>query len=85
MKKKILVTYSVKYFEEVEIEITKEINDLLKKGEVISLQEHESEFIYLENQPEIFDLKIPEFDWEGKKVEYIDGICEVESFELIQN
>jgi len=35
MKKKIAVTYSVKYIKEIELEVNEEICELLDKGETI--------------------------------------------------
>lgn len=91
MKKKVLVTYSVKYCKEVELKITGKISKMLEDNIVITAENYPLSFSYLEEQPEISDLPIPniftydnKFGQEFEKVEYIDGSFEVESFELIE-
>lgn len=89
MRKKVLVTYSVKYIKEVELEVNENINELLDKGEVITWDLYDSEYNMLSTQDEIFSLPIPDtltydskFGQEFETVEYIDGSFEIESFEL---
>jgi hypothetical protein len=91
MRKKILVTYSVKYCKEVELEVNENINNILKVDTIITADNFPVSCAYLESQPEISDLPIPDtFTYDGKfgqeleKVEYIDGSFEVESFEQIE-
>jgi len=86
MRKKVLVTYSVKYCKEIELEVDEETNELLEKRTVIGYANYDSNFLDLEKQPEISDLPIPHLlpigDNEFKIVEYIDGSFDVESFEI---
>lgn len=91
MKKKILVTYSVKYCKEVELEVNENIDGILNDKSIITYDDFPVSCTYLEKQPEISDLPIPDiftydskFGQEFEKVEYIDGSFEVESFELIE-
>jgi hypothetical protein len=89
MKKKILVTYSVKYCKEVELEVNENINWILEDGNIITDDDFPTSFTNLKEQPEIFDLPIPVLaESEGRfdllEVDYIDGSFEVESFEQIE-
>lgn len=89
MKKKVLVTYSVKYIKEVELEVTEEINELLDEGRVIDFNKYDGYYTKLEslNEDVLFDLPIPTLaESEGRfdllEVEYIDGSFDIESFEI---
>lgn len=91
MRKKLLVVYSVKYSKEIELEVNENINWILEDGNIITDDDFPVKYDYLESQPEISDLPIPDtFTYDGKfgqefeKVEYIDGSFEVESFEQIE-
>ena len=86
MKKKVLVTYSVKYIKEVELEVTEAQNKWLERGIInsnISLFNPIIEF----NEEILFDLPIPticvtEIPLENIEVEYVEDSFEIESFEL---
>lgn len=90
MKEKVLVTYSVQYCKEIELEITEEIKECLDKGEKIDWEKHCSlwdNFITINNDI-LFELKIPtlysydsKFGQEFEEVEYIDGSFDIETFE----
>lgn len=87
MKKKVLVTYSVKYIKEVELEVTEEINELLESGKIIDYDYYINEYLNLSQEDEISNLPIPTLaESEGRfdllEVEYIDGSFEIESFEI---
>ena len=86
MKKKVLVTYSVKYIKEVELEVTEEINELLDEGRVIDFNKYDGYYTTLEslNEDVLFDLPIPDTNNLGndEQVEYIDGSFDIESFEI---
>jgi hypothetical protein len=89
MRRKILVTYSVKYCKEIELEVNENINSIFKVDTIITADDFPTSFTNLEEQPEISDLPIPVLaESEGRfdllEVEYIDGSFEVESFELIE-
>jgi len=84
-----LVTYSVKYCKEVELEVNENINSILEDDTIITADDFPTSFTNLEEQPEIFDLPIPvlagiEGRFDLLEVDYIDGSFEVESFELIE-
>ena len=81
MKKKVLVTYSCKYTQEIDLEIDEETNELLEENRIIDYIYYDNSFLKLETQPEISDLPIPELTTDFKKVEYIDGSFDVVSFE----
>ena len=88
MKKKVLVTYSVKYCKEIELEVNENIDNILNNKIIITAEDFPISYLYLEEQPEISDLPIPDmftfdskFGQEFEKVEYIEGSFEVESFE----
>ena len=87
MRKKVLVTYSVKYIKEVELEVTEEINEKLDEGKIINWDLYDNEYNMLSTQDECFNLPIPticvtEIPLENTEVEYIDGSFEIESFEI---
>lgn len=91
MRKKMLVTYSVKYYKEVELEVNENINWILEDSNIITNDDFPVSYAYLESQPEISDLpNTNTFTYDGRfgqefeKVEYIDGSFEVESFEQIE-
>lgn len=88
MKKKVLVTYSVKYCKEIELEVNENIDNILNNKIIVTAEDFPVSYSYLEEQPEISDLPIPniftydsKFGQEFEKVEYIEGSFEVESFE----
>lgn len=87
MKKKIAVTYSVKYVKEIELEVNEEICELLDKGETIEWDRYDNEYNFLSNQEECFMLPIPNVVLKNNNlnielIEYIDGSFDIESFEL---
>lgn len=85
MKKKILVTYSVKYIKEVELEVTEEINNGLNRGMVYNDNTKNYDIIVNQNEDILFDLPIPDLcidEQSEELVEYIDGSFEIESFEI---
>lgn len=86
MKKKVLVTYSVKYIKEIELEVTEFQNKWLDK-DVIHQEDGELfEQVYNFNQDVLFDLPIPHLvqtgDNEFEIVEYVDSSFDIESFEI---
>ena len=91
MRKKVLVTYSVKYCKEVELEVTENIDDILNEGIIINGEYYPTSYSYLlkNNQDVILSLPIPDtltydskFGQEFEQVEYIDGSFDIESFEI---
>lgn len=86
MRKKLLVVYSVKYSKEVELEVNENINWILEDGNIITDDDFPVSCAYLESQPEISDLPIPDTRnlSNEEQVEYIDGSFYVESFEQIE-
>ena len=84
MKRKVLVTYSVKYIKEVELKVTEEINELLDEGRVIDFNKYDGYYTTLEslNEDVLFDLPIPDVTYSGDEAEYIDGSFDIESFEI---
>ena len=86
MRKKLLVVYSVKYSKEIELEVNENINWILEDGNIITDDDFPVKYDYLESQPEISDLPIPDTRnlSNEEQVEYIDGSFYVESFEQIE-
>jgi hypothetical protein len=83
MKKKVLVTYSVKYIKEVELEVTEEINEMLDEGRVITSSTKSYDYLMENNEDVILSLPIPDYpEGSDESVEYIDGSFEIESFEI---
>lgn len=87
MRKKVLVTYSVKYCKEIELEVDEEIKELLDEGKIINWDLYDNEYNILSTQDECFNLPIPtihvtESPLENIEVEYIDGSFDIESFEI---
>ena len=85
MKEKILVTYSVQYCKEVELEVTEEIKEVLDRNEIIDWDKYDHLYNILSTQDE--DLPIPTLvcvgDNEYETVEYVDGSFDIETFEKI--
>jgi len=90
MKEKVLVTYSVQYCKEVELEINEEIKELLDEGKVIDWNKHGSfwDTLITTNEDILNNLPIPtlytcdsKFGQEFEEIEYVDGSFDIETFE----
>lgn len=82
MRKKVLVTYSVKYIKEVKLEVTEEINNSLDNGRIITSSTKFHDYLIENNEDILLDLPIPDVTYSGDEAKYIDGSFEVESFEI---